>query len=83
MSHFVIDTQTKLKEKLDLMDSLCDIKITEKINESAKDNTQDENELDVKYKKLRCMIEPLKPTTDEYKVLAKSLNIREVDKKRT
>ena len=82
MSHFVIDTQDKLKEKLDLMDSLCDIRITAKINESAKDNTQDENELDVKYKKLKCMIEPLNPTTDEYKVLAKSLNINEVDKKK-
>ena len=41
MSHFVIDTQTKLMEKLDLMNSLCDIKIIEKIYESAKDNTQD------------------------------------------
>ena len=64
------------------MDSLCDIRITAKINESAKGNTQDENELDAKYKKLKCMIKPLSPTTDEYKVLSKYLNINEVDKKK-
>lgn len=75
MSNFVINTFDKLKEKLDLMDSLCDIRITAKISDSAVNHNQDEDELDVKYKKLKCLIEPLNPTSEEYKVLAKSLKV--------
>lgn len=75
MSKFVIDTKEKLKEKLNLVDTLSDIQITAEITSTVEETGGDLHELDAKYKMLKCKIEPLSSTTNEYKTLLKTIDI--------
>ena len=75
MSQFIINTKEKLKEKQDLVDSLSDIRITAEITDAVDKNGEDSHELDLKYKKLNCKIEPLSSSTAEYKALTQILNM--------
>ena len=52
MSHFIINTKDKLKEKLDLIDSLRDIRITAEITDAVDKDKDKTHELDLKYTKL-------------------------------
>jgi poly [ADP-ribose] polymerase 2/3/4 len=75
MSKFIIDTEEKLKEKLMLVETLSDIQITAEITNNAEDD-EDLNELDAKYKRLNCKIEPLSPNSKEYQTLLKAAIIQ-------
>ena len=75
MCHFIINTKDKLKEKLDLIDSLSDIRITAEITDAVDKDKDKTHELDLKYKKLNWKIEPLDPKSKEYQTLVQTLDI--------
>jgi poly [ADP-ribose] polymerase len=54
MSQFVIDTPKKLKDKLDMVQSLGDIEIASRLLEEG--TADGESELDSNYAKLKCKI---------------------------
>ena len=58
MHHFLLDTEKKIKEKLEMLQSLEDIQVFTKILDEGKINS-DMNELDSNYLKLNTEIEPL------------------------
>ena len=88
MSNFILDTEAKLKEKLELVDSLSDIRIAAEIVNQVEDEDTDQNELDSKYKKMKCKIEPMTGKEKNYQNLidtiqklgVKYLNILDVFK---
>lgn len=55
MSNFVIDSASKLKEKLEMVESLSEIEIATKILERTKDLSE-HNILNDHYKRLNCDI---------------------------
>ena len=75
MSNFIINTKDKLKEKLDLIDSLRDIRITAEITDAVDKDKDKTHELDLKYTKLNWKIEPLDPSSKEYQTLVQTLDI--------
>lgn len=56
MSNFILDTDKKVKEKLDMLQSISDIQIATKLLEESK---QSENVFDDHYKKLKCELTTL------------------------
>lgn len=76
MSKFIIDTKEKLKEKLNLVDTLNDIQITAEITSTVEESGGDMHELDAKYKMLKCQIKPLSSTTNEYKTLLQTIDMQ-------
>ena len=76
MSNFIIDNKDKLKEKLDLVQTLGDIQITAEIDKEVADQDDELHELDAKYKRLNCKIEPLSKSSKEYKTLIQTLNMK-------
>ena len=66
LSDFTIDDNTKLKEKLDLVDSLQQIEYANAITV--------DNGVDAMYKKLNMEIEPLPKSDADYKLVAKMVN---------
>lgn len=56
MSNFILDTEKKVKDKLDMLQSISDIQIATKLLEDA---SKSENIVDDHYEKLKCKIEPL------------------------
>jgi poly [ADP-ribose] polymerase len=73
MSNFIINSEEKLKEKLQLIDTLGDIRITAEINDEVNKCDSNANQLDSKYSKMKCKIEPLTPKEKIYKPLAESI----------
>eukprot|EP00826_Nyctotherus_ovalis_P013167 TRINITY_DN13519_c0_g1_i9.p1 TRINITY_DN13519_c0_g1~~TRINITY_DN13519_c0_g1_i9.p1 ORF type:complete len:576 (-),score=216.42 TRINITY_DN13519_c0_g1_i9:173-1900(-) len=69
MSQFVIDTKEKLKEKLDMVQSLGDIEIASRLLEEG--GTQGMNEIDANYKKLKCEIITLDSNSEDFKIIEK------------
>eukprot|EP01017_Pseudomicrothorax_dubius_P046066 TRINITY_DN8068_c0_g1_i1.p1 TRINITY_DN8068_c0_g1~~TRINITY_DN8068_c0_g1_i1.p1 ORF type:complete len:690 (+),score=247.15 TRINITY_DN8068_c0_g1_i1:45-2114(+) len=67
MSAFIIDTNEKLKKKLELLESLREINVATKILEEADKN--DENLIDSNYEKLKCVVTPVEAETAEYKLV--------------
>lgn len=59
MVNFVIDSNTKLKAKLEMIESLSEIEIATKIIEECKGNKDEEDVLKSHYKKLNCDINPI------------------------
>jgi poly [ADP-ribose] polymerase len=53
MANFILDTEKKVKDKLDMLQSISDIQIATKLLEESK---QSENIFDDHYKKLKCEI---------------------------
>lgn len=56
MSNFILETDKKVKEKLDMLQSISDIQIATKLLEESK---QSENVFDDHYKKLNCELTTL------------------------
>ena len=65
MANFIINTQEKLKQKIEMLDSLADMKIATNILEA----TASGNEADSHYDKLNCKIQPLAKTDPTYALL--------------
>ncbi|XP_077381446.1 poly [ADP-ribose] polymerase 2 isoform X2 [Festucalex cinctus] len=68
----LIRTEDELKKKIALLEALSDIQIAVKMVESAGDG-RDEHPLDRHYHSLNCLLEPLDPVGEEYKVIEKYL----------
>lgn len=76
MSNFVIDSEVRLREKLDLISNLLDIKVA--VEAGAKKSTRqassakkaavtlEPNPTDTNYAALKCEIEALDPNHSEY-----------------
>ena len=75
MKKFVINTKDRLKEKLELVDSLSDVRITAEIADAVENSKDSVNEIDLKYSKLKCSIEPLDIESEEYQTLIQTLKI--------
>lgn len=82
MSNFIINSKEKLKEKLELVESLADIQIAAEIINEVEGDDDDANELDAKYfiislysyKKMKCEIVPMDGTEDEYDTLIEAIS---------
>ena len=66
MSLFTIDTHDKLKEKLDLIQNLTDIKIAHKLMNPKIPKKLTKSPLDDKYESLNCKLDILDKASDEY-----------------
>ena len=77
MYNFIIDTIEKVKEKIDMISVLSDMKITLKILESVKDTEEYENEEEKQihdyYNQLKCDIRSISPNEAIYSTLNKYL----------
>ena len=77
MYNFIIDTIEKVKEKIDMISALSDMKITLKILESVKDTEEYENEEEKQihdyYNQLKCDIRSISPNEAIYSTLNKYL----------
>ena len=87
MSNFIIDTLEKVKEKIDMISVLSDMKITLKILESVgKEKSEEEYENEEEkqihdyYKQLKCDIRSISPSEEIYSILNKYLTVK-MDKK--
>ena len=69
MSQFVIDTQDKLKEKLDMVAALGDIEIAHRLLETKGKDT-DLSLLDKNYNSLNCQMRYLDPKSEEHKMIS-------------
>lgn len=71
MSNFIIKSHESLKQKLDLIQNLIDIKIAHKIMnpKAAKKAKNAKNPLDEKYDALNCNLVPLDERTEERKMV--------------
>uniref|UniRef100_UPI0009B32234 poly [ADP-ribose] polymerase 2 isoform X2 n=1 Tax=Monopterus albus TaxID=43700 RepID=UPI0009B32234 len=67
----VIRTEDELKEKITLLEALSDIRIVVKMVQSGEDS--DEHPLDRQYRSLQCKLQPLDPSSNEFKVIEKYL----------
>ncbi|XP_026060896.1 poly [ADP-ribose] polymerase 2-like isoform X4 [Carassius auratus] len=67
----IIRTEAELKEKITLLEALCDIQIAVKMVQSSVQN--DEHPLDRQYRSLQCRLQPLDSNSNEYKVIEKYL----------
>jgi poly [ADP-ribose] polymerase len=67
MSNFVINTPKKLKEKIEMIESLADIKLATKFISSGDDS--DANEIDEHYKRLNCDLTPIDKSEKKYKMI--------------
>lgn len=74
MSNFIIDSKEKLKEKLELVQTLGDIQIAAEIANKVDDLDDDLNELDAKYKMMKCSIESMDKNSKEFKDLLKTVD---------
>ena len=72
MSQFVINTKEKLKEKLEMVQSLGDIEIASRLLE--KGNKSGQSEVDSNYDKLNCKLITLEKNSEDYKIIEKYLN---------
>lgn len=67
MSNFILDNDEKVKEKIKMLETISDLKITSKLlDQKADDN---ESVLDQNYKKLGCSIKTVDPKSAEHKLL--------------
>ncbi|XP_061549851.1 poly [ADP-ribose] polymerase 2 isoform X2 [Phycodurus eques] len=68
----LIRTEDELKKKIELLEALRDIQVAVKMVESTSDD-HDEHPLDRHYRSLNCLLDPLDPLSQEYKVIEKYL----------
>nr|VVW88716.1 unnamed protein product [Nymphaea colorata] len=68
MQNFVLDTEQKVKQKLEMLQSLEDIQVFTKLLDEGK-ISNDMNELDSNYLKLGINITPLDKNSDTYQLL--------------
>ena len=67
MSNFILDTEEKVKTKLDMLQSLSDIQIATKLLSEAV--SPDENLIDSNYRKLNCKIKPIDRSGKDYTLI--------------
>jgi len=67
MSQFVIKDQKTLKDKLELLQSLDDIVIANKLLEKGEDS--EKSEIDANYENLKCKIIPMTEEEKDYKIV--------------
>lgn len=72
MSLFILDTEVKIKQKLEMLQSLEDIQIFTKMLDEGK-VAKDINELDSNYLKLKAEVQPLDRTSNEFSIVEKYL----------
>lgn len=67
----VIDTMTEVKSKIDLLEVLADIEISQKLQQEKKKSSADAalNSLDAQYNMLDVRMEPLPESTEEFKII--------------
>uniref|UniRef100_UPI0037E9767C poly [ADP-ribose] polymerase 2 n=1 Tax=Semicossyphus pulcher TaxID=241346 RepID=UPI0037E9767C len=68
----IIRTEDELKEKITLLEALSDIQIAVKMVQSSNDG--DEHPLDRQYHSLKCQLQPLDSSCNEFKVIEKYLH---------
>ena len=83
MSNFIINTIEKVKEKIDMINVLSDMKITLKILENVSDEksedeyeNEEEKQIHDYYKKLNCDIRSISPDEEIYSILKKYLTAK-------
>lgn len=74
MSNFIIKDKQMLQDKLDLVTQLSEIQIATEIIEKADEDSSKVNEMDIKYKNMKCKLDPVKEESDEFKLIKKFLN---------
>jgi poly [ADP-ribose] polymerase len=67
MASFVLDNEEKVKEKLNMLSTISDLKVTSKLLDQKGDDS--ENVHDQNYKKLGCSIKSVPTTSPDYKLL--------------
>ena len=82
MANFIIDDIEKVKNKIDMISALSDMKITLKILENVDDDqeeyeNQEEKQLNDYYKKLNCDIKTISPKDKIYDILNKYLTAKQ------
>lgn len=70
MYNFILDSEKKVKEKLDMLQSISDIQIATKLLEDA---SKSENLIDDHYQKLKCKIVPLDPAVKLFSIFKFSI----------
>ena len=85
MSNFIINNIEKVKEKIDMISSLSDMKITLKILENVDEDkeeyeNQEEKQINDYYKQLNCDIRSIKENDPIYNILNKYLTAQ-IDRK--
>ena len=71
MSDQIIDTNDKLKAKLDLIQTLVDIQVAHNIVEMNQKEESKESEIDMNYAKLKCKIRTIKESESIYSMIEK------------
>ena len=67
MRDHIIDTNKKLKDKIEMLESLSDIKLaTKMLKNEANDDT---NEIDNRYNNLNCDLRPIDKNDKKYKMI--------------
>lgn len=67
MSNFILDSQEKVKAKLDMLQSLSDMQVATKLLDQGA--SPEESILDANYRKLECKLHPVDPKSKEYKII--------------
>lgn len=67
MSNFVLDNEEKVKDKLNMLSTISDLKITSKLLEQKTDDN--EAVFDQNYKKLGCNIKTIESGSQDYKLI--------------
>jgi hypothetical protein len=78
MSQFIINTEIKLKEKLELIQNLVDIQVAHDITKNMPSKSKatsitipEVHPLDESYQQLKCKITTIKQNTDDFKMISK------------
>ena len=67
MANFILDNDEKVKEKIKMLETISDLKITSKLLDQK--NNDDQSVLDQNYKKLGCSIKTIDSKSSEHKLL--------------
>jgi poly [ADP-ribose] polymerase len=74
MSNFIINNKDILKNKIEMIDSLINMKVVTKIIDDENKNQNDENDLiSIYYNKLHCEIKHISPNEKIYSILSEYL----------
>ena len=72
MSTFILDSEEKVKTKLDMLQSLSDMQVATKLLDQG--SSPEENLLDANYRKLDCHLKPVDPSSKEYQKIHQFIN---------
>ncbi|PHJ15594.1 nad(+) adp, partial [Cystoisospora suis] len=69
----VIDSLAKLRTKVEMMEQLLDVSVAHSLLDDAMKNARDKHPLDAQYEQLRCRLEPLTKSSEEWELIEKML----------